>query len=261
MRIGWPGLTSKGPCTRCWSRYVPLVEPRSSTYHWPLRLVSRACRELAKSSVSTRVESSARPMRIGWSPSVIFVPVSGPAVTTRVLGAPRAFFFPGVAARGGTEDTRPGRPPNRSGRTTRKAAKMNSHNSRRKPKRKICRTISAVTRPPRRRSSAACRGVLCSCVTSRARSRPVLPVDQHRVADADDVAVGERLTGDPPAVDEGAVGRAEVLGDRRPAVQDDVDVLAADPGVGEPDVGVGAAADDVAPGGQLVPRARAVDQE
>ena len=81
------------------------------------------------------------------------------------------------------------------------------------------------------------------------------------MADADDVAVGERLAGDPPAVDQGAVGRAEVLGDRRPAVQDDVDVLAAHPRVGQPDVGVGAAADHVAPRRQLVPRAGAVDQQ
>src|SRR3712207_9153841 len=126
-------------------------------------------------------------MRIGWSPSVILVPVSGPAVTTNVFGPPRVFFLPGAAARGGTDATRPARPPNRSARTTRNAAKMNSHSSRRKPKRKICRTISAGIRAP-------------------PASRAVLPVDQHRVADADDVAVGERLAGDPPAVDQGAVG-------------------------------------------------------
>src|SRR3954453_11869923 len=117
-------------------------------------------------------------MRIGWSLRVILVPVSGPAVTTRVRG-PRWPFFLFCAARGGTEATRPARPPRRSARTTRKAAKMNSHNSSRKPKRKICRTISAISRlhPP-------------------TASRAVLPVDQHGVADPDDVAVGEVLAGD-----------------------------------------------------------------
>jgi hypothetical protein len=53
-----------------------------------------------------------------------------------------------AAARGGTAVTRPARPPNRSARTTRNAAKMNSHSRSRKPKRKICRTISAVTTSP-----------------------------------------------------------------------------------------------------------------
>ena len=38
-------------------------------------------------------------------------------------------------------------------------------------------------------------------------------------------------------------------------------MLAADAGVGQPDVGLGAAADDVATGGQLVPGARAVDDQ
>src|SRR3712207_3910212 len=142
-------------------------------------------------------------MRIGWSPSVILVPVSGPAVTTRVFG-PRLLRLPGAAARGGTDATRPARPPKRSARTTRKAAKMNSHNSSRKPKRKICRTISAVTEPPRR------------------RSRAVLPVDEHRVTDADHVTVTQRLAGDPAPVDQGAVGGAEVLGDRGAPVEDDV---------------------------------------
>src|SRR5688572_28564864 len=178
-------------------------------------------------------------MRIGWSPRVIFVPASGPAVTTRVFGPRWPRFLPAGAARGGTEATRPARPPKRSARTTRKAAKMNSHNSRRKPKRKTCRTISAVTAP----------------------SRAVLPVHQYGVADADDVAVDERLAADPPAVDERAVGGAEVLDGRRTAVEDDVDVLAADPGVREPDVGLGAPADDVAPRGELVARAGPVDDE
>src|SRR4051812_35700307 len=193
-------------------------------------------------------------MRIGWSPSVIFVPVSGPAVTTRVLGAPRVFFFPGAEARGGTEATRPARPPNRSARTTRNAAKMNSHSSSRKPNRKICRTISAVTRRP-------LEGPLRPLPSAGALSRAVLPVDQHRVADADHVAVREGLAGDPPAVDQRAVGRAEVLADRRAAVEHDVDVLAADAGVGQPDVGLGAAADDVAAGGEHVAGAPPVDDE
>src|SRR3954453_13895244 len=238
MRIGWPGFTSSGPWTRCWSREVPFVEPRSSTYHWPPRLVRRACRELAKSSVRTSVESSARPIRIGWSPRLILVPLSGPAVTTRVRRPLWPRFFP-AAARGGTDATRPARPPKRSARTTRKAAKMNSHNSNRKPKRKTCRTISAVTRP----------------------SRAVLPVDQHRVADPDDVAVRQHLPADPPAVDERSVGGAEVLDGRLSALEDHVDVLAAHPGVGQPDVGLGAATDDVAPGGQLVAGAGTVDDQ
>ena len=67
--------------------------------------------------------------------------------------------------------------------------------------------------------------------------------------------------GDPPSVDQRAVGRAEVLDGGGAAVEDDVDVLAADPGVGQPDVGLGAAADDVAPGGELVPGAGAVDDQ
>src|SRR3712207_6429211 len=127
-------------------------------------------------------------MRIGCSPRVILVPLSGPAVTTRVFGPPRVFLA--AAARGGTEATRPARPPNRSARTTRNAAKMNSHSSSRKPKRKICSTISAVT-------------------GTRPASRAVLPVDQHRVADADDVAVGERLAGGAAAgrSGEGRVGK------------------------------------------------------
>src|SRR3712207_7832004 len=107
---------------------------------------------------------------------------------------------------------------------------MNSHSSNRKPKRKICSTISAVT-------------------GTRPASRAVLPADQHRVADADDVAVGERLAGDGPAVDQGAAGRPEVLRDRRAVVQDDAGVLVAQPGFREPAVGVAAAADEVAPGG------------
>src|SRR4051794_17332117 len=176
-------------------------------------------------------------MRIGWSPRVILVPVSGPAVTTSVRGPRGPFFLAGVA-RGGTEATRPARPPKRSARTTRNAAKMNSQSSSRKPKRKICSTISAVMRRPPRGSPRL-------LPSAGALSRAVLPVDQHGVADADHVAVRERLPGDPPAVDQRAVGRAEVLADRRGAVEDDVDVLAADPGVGQPDVGLGAAADDV----------------
>src|SRR3712207_3601242 len=182
-------------------------------------------------------------MRIGWSPRVIFVPVSGPAVTTSVLGPRWPRFLPGAAAaRGGTDATRPARPPNRSARTTRKAAKMNSQSSSRNPKRKTCRTISLTDRP-------------------RSPSRAVLPVDQHRVADPDDVAVGEGLAADPAAVDQGAVRGAEVLDGGGAALEDDVDVLAADPGVGQPDVGLGAAADDVAAGGELVPRPRPVDDQ
>src|SRR3954471_16134922 len=249
IRIGWPGCTCTGPCTRCWSRYVPLVEPRSSTYHCPPRLVRRAWRELAKSSVSTSVESSARPIRIGWSPRVILVPVRGPAVTTRVRGPfwPR-LRPPAAAALGGTAATRPARPPNRSARTTRNAAKMNSQSSSRKPKRKICRTISAVTSLP-------------ACGVGQAESLAVLPVDQYRVTDADHVAVDQRLPADPPSVHQGAVGGPEVLHHGGAAVEDDVDVLAADAGVGQPDAGLGAPADDVAAGGQLVPRARAVDDQ
>src|SRR5690348_11292279 len=168
---------------------------------------------------------------MGWSPRVILVPVSGPAVTTRVRKpfCPR-FLPPAAAARGGTEATRPARPPNRSARTTRNAAKMNSHSSSRKPKRKICSTISSVTAHP---------------PTSVDASRAVLPVHQDRVADADDVAVGQRLAGDPPAVDQGAVRGAEVLDPGGAAVEDDVDVLAAHARVGQPDVGLGAAADHV----------------
>src|SRR4051795_1953891 len=169
-------------------------------------------------------------MRIGWSPRVIFVPDSGPAVTNSVLG-PRCFFLL-PAARGGTDATRPARPPNRSARTTRNAAKMNSQSSRRKPNRKICSTISAVMRFPRRGPADRARAA--------ATSRPVLPVDQHRVAEADHVAGDEGLPAYPPPVDQGPVGRAEVLGDGRAVVQDDVDVLAADAGVGEPDLGLGA---------------------
>src|SRR6195952_105373 len=130
------------------------------------------------------------------------VPDSGPAVTTRCRGprVPRApRLRPAAAARGGTEGTRPARPPSGSARTTGRAAKMKSKGSSRNPKRKPCRTISAISRPFRR----------------GARSRAVLPVDQHGVADPDDVAVGELLVADPPAVDQGAVGGAQVLdGDR-----------------------------------------------
>src|SRR4051812_1256154 len=185
-------------------------------------------------------------MRIGWSPRVILVPVSGPAVTTSVRGPRGPFFLAGVA-RGGTEATRPARPPKRSARTMRKAAKMNSHSSSRKPKRKICSTISAVMRPPHRWPAGP---PPPPAATSRppppggrpapppppaAPPPPSLPVAQTRGAEADHVSVGERLPADPPAVDQRAVGRAEVFGDRRAAVQDDVDVLAADAGVGQPD--------------------------
>src|SRR5215218_2622456 len=139
---------------------------------------------------------------MGCSLSVILVPVSGPAVTTSVLGPfwPRFLL---LAARGGTAATRPARPPKRSARTTRKAAKMNSHRSSRKPKRKTWRTISLIA-PPHWRSLA------------------VLPVDQYRVADPDDVPVGERLAADPPAVDQRAVRGAEVLHGRGATVEDDV---------------------------------------
>src|SRR5688572_22063298 len=197
-------------------------------------------------------------MRIGWSPSVILVPLRGPAVTTRVRG-PRWPRFLVAAARGGTAETRPARPPKRSARTTRKAAKMNSHRSRRKPKRKTCRTISAVIRAPR--PGPWWPAVRWSCVVLRPRSRAVLPVDEDRVADADDVAVGQGQAADAPAVDQRPVGRAEILDGGRAAVQDDVHVLAADAGVGQPDVGLGPAADHVAPGGQLVAGARPVDDE
>ena len=187
------------------------------------------------------------------------MPVSGPAVTTRVRGPFCPRLRPAGAARAAARRRRrPARPPNRSARTTRNAAKMNSHSSSRKPKRKICRTISGVTTAPRR---APCVPASARARTAQAGSRAVLPVDEHRVADADDVAVDERLPADPAAVDQGAVGGAEVLDRRRAAVEDDVDVLAADAGVGQPDVGLGAAADDVAPGRELVPGARAVDDE
>src|SRR5688500_10935576 len=162
-------------------------------------------------------------MRIGWSPRVIFVPVSGPAVTRRVLG-PRWPRFLVAAARGGTAATRPARPPKRSARTTRKAAKMKSHSRSRKPKRKICRTISAVIRTPRPWPSWP--AVRCRCVVPPARSRAVLPVDEDGVADADDVAVGQGQPADATTVDQGSVGRPQVLDGRRPAVEDDVDVLA-----------------------------------
>src|SRR5688572_28582527 len=197
-------------------------------------------------------------MRIGWSPSVILVPLRGPAVTTRVRG-PRWPRFLVAAARGGTAETRPARPPKRSARTTRKAAKMNSHRSRRKPKRKTCRTISAVIRAPR--PGPWWPAVRWSCVVLRPRSRAVLPVDEDRVADADDVAVGQGQTADAAAVDQRPVGRPQVLDGRRPAVQDDVDVLAADAGVRQPDVGLGSPPDHVATGGQLVAGAGTVDHQ
>src|SRR5690349_24387451 len=157
---------------------------------------------------------------MGWSPRVILVPVSGPAVTTSVRGPfwPR-LRPPAAAARGGTAATRPARPPNRSARTTRKAAKMNSHSSSRKPKRKVCRTISAVMSLP-------------ACGNSQAGSLAVLPVDQYRMPDPDHVAVDQGLPADATAVDERAVRRAQVLHRRDAPVEDDVHVLAADPGVG-----------------------------
>ena len=44
MRIGTPTGTGVGRVTLERSRYVPLVEPRSSTIHWPSCGKSRACR-------------------------------------------------------------------------------------------------------------------------------------------------------------------------------------------------------------------------
>jgi hypothetical protein len=44
MRIGTPRGTGVGAVTLARSRYVPLVEPRSSTNHCPDRGTSRACR-------------------------------------------------------------------------------------------------------------------------------------------------------------------------------------------------------------------------
>src|ERR1700684_290357 len=44
MRIGTPTGTGIGRVTFCRSRYVPLVEPRSSTIHWPSCGKIRACR-------------------------------------------------------------------------------------------------------------------------------------------------------------------------------------------------------------------------
>src|SRR5205823_3633886 len=47
IRIGVPIGTGVGPTTLERSRYVPLVEPMSSTSHWPSRGLIWACLELA----------------------------------------------------------------------------------------------------------------------------------------------------------------------------------------------------------------------
>jgi hypothetical protein len=44
IRIEPPISAGAGRVTRCPSRYVPLVEPRSSTHHSPSDWNSRACR-------------------------------------------------------------------------------------------------------------------------------------------------------------------------------------------------------------------------
>src|ERR1700754_1877863 len=76
IRIGTPRGTGVGPETLPRSRYVPFVEPRSSTNQVPSRGMRRAWRAEAKSSVMTSVESSARPIVIEASPRVMRVPAS-----------------------------------------------------------------------------------------------------------------------------------------------------------------------------------------
>src|SRR5690606_36191840 len=75
-------------------------------------------------------------------------------------------------------------------------------------------------------------------------SRASARLEAHAgVAEADLVAVDQRVLGDPYAVDLGAVGRAQVDQQEPVAVGADLGVAAADVGVGEHDVRLGAAPD------------------
>src|SRR5260370_42353792 len=163
---------------------------------------------------------------IGCSPSVIRVPVSPPSVTTSWVGAFLFRFGLGrcaAAVRGGTA-TRDCPVPNRSVRTTRSVAKMNSQSSARKPNRKIWTTIVAFTGrllPPARTSGPA---------RHPHRSRLLLPVHQDGVAEPAHVAVLELPTLYPVAVAGRSIGRPQIVQYRARAVEPDLDRTPRPPG-------------------------------
>ena len=127
----------------------------------------------------------------------------------------------------------------RSLRITRTEANTNSQSSARKPNRISC-SANAEFMP---------------CVTLR------LMEDQSGVADAHHVAVAQQLAADLVAVHRRSVRRAEVVGGGEVAVELDVEVAAGDALVEQLQVGVGAAADDVAADAQFEALVGLVDDE
>ena len=85
------------------------------------------------------------------------------------------------------------------------------------------------------------------------------PEDDARAPDVDHRVGRERRLGHGVAVEQGAVGRAEVVDLGASAVPEDLDVLAGDAGVVHGDVGVGAAADHGARMGDRVALAADVE--
>src|SRR5680860_978234 len=84
----------------------------------------------------------------------------------------------------------------------------------------------------------------CCCCSETATPRSLLlQVAQLVLADLDLVAIGEPVRLDPPAVDVGAVERAEVVDVEAVAAADQQRVVARDRDVVEEDAGVRAAAD------------------
>src|SRR4051794_974949 len=155
----------------------------------------------------TRVQSSARPMVIGASASVIFVPARAPAVTSnwraarpRLTFAGRAPPTAGPTPRGAATSRLERAPANRSRRTTPTTVNTKIHNRTRNPYLATVRTISGMQLSIRSLS----RG------TPRAGSLPVGPERQRRGAELDHVTRVQRDGGHALAVDHRSVGRAEV---------------------------------------------------
>src|SRR4051812_18724232 len=187
-------------------------------------------------------------MRTGAPVRPMRVPVRPPSVTSRWVGLPATARGWAVGAaplprrRGGGGTAMRGWPlVRRSVRITRIAASTNSHNSARKPNRISCSASAEFT--------------------VATRSWPLLVEHDARVPDPDHVSVAEQLAADLVPVHRAAVGGAQVVRGRDVAVVLDVEVSPRDALVEQLQVGVGAPADDVAPGPQVVAAVRLVDDE
>src|SRR4051794_25951349 len=257
MRTRSPRCSGCGPVSSSSLRYVPFVEPRSSSTMAPPWRSSRAWREEANGS-SRRISAwSPRPMTAP-SPTSYSMPAVWPGArsTTRrgstpPLAPPAGGAWIPPAARGAP---RP-RPPPGGPRAVRR---------RRSPWRPAARPAPG---PPRRAAARSCgAGPAARCARPRAGTgkgrpgtrtaarrtraragRPASPLDLEAHvdrADHDLVARPERRGADRSAVDLHAVRRAQVRD--RPAVapgRADLGVPAGDVGVGQHDVAVAAAPD------------------